>query len=317
MSAPLFSSEPEVTYVGHDLQRPECVLACASGRLFMSDGRGGITTIAPDGSQKRIGKSSLVPNGIALCRDGSFLVANLGPGGALWRVDAGGEAKPYLTEIDGRALPGVNFVGLDLQERIWVSISAHSTGEAYPVRAKTGYIILIDEKGARVVAEGLQYTNECRVDASGRYLLVNETFGRKLTRFSLRSDGSLRDRETYAEFSRGDFPDGLTLDADGGVWVMCVGSNRVYRVGPDRHIELVIDDSDDDIVDRLEAAFESDTLRRPDLGAASGSRLKNPSSLAFGGSDLRTAYLGSLKGTALASFRSPVAGVPQVHWNWN
>jgi len=313
----LFASEPEVTFVGHDLQRPECVLACASGRLFMSDGRGGVTTIAPDGTQRMIGKSNLVPNGIAWCRDGSFLIANLGPGGALWRIDPGGEAKPYLTEIDGRVLPGVNFVGLDMQERVWVSISAHSTGEHYPVNVKTGYIILIDGKGARVVADNLQYTNECRVDYSGRHLFVNETFGRRLTRFSVASDGSLGERETYAEFARGDFPDGLTLDAEGGVWVMCVGSNRVYRVGPDRAVETVLDDSVPEIVDKLETAYRSDRLRRPDLSVATGKRLKNVSSLAFGGKDLRTAYLGCLKGTSLASFRSPVAGTPQVHWNWS
>lgn len=317
MAAPLFSSEPHIRYVGHDLQRPESVLACASGRLYMSDGRGGVTTIAPDRAQQRIGTSHLVPNGIALCRDGSFLIANLGPGGAVWRIDPNGEAKPYLTEVDGRVLPGVNFVGLDMQERIWVSISAHSTGEDYPVHVKTGYIILIDSAGARIVADELQYTNECRVDASGRYLFVNETFGRRLTRFRLAEDGSLHERETYAEFSRGDFPDGLTLDADGGVWVMCVGSNRVYRVAPDRTIEKVLDDSDPGIIDRLEGAYASGTLRRPDLGAAQGPRLKNVSSLAFGGPDLRTAYMGCLKGTSLASFRSPVAGVPQVHWNWS
>ena len=317
MSGPLFAAEPEVTFVGHDLQRPECVLACASGRLFVSDGRGGVTTIAPDGAQRMIGNSSLVPNGIALCRDGSFLVANLGPGGGLWRIGTDGEATPYLTEVDGRVLPGVNYVGLDLQERIWVSISAHATGESYPVRAQTGFIVLIDGKGARIVADGLQYTNECRIDPSGRYLFVNETFGRKLTRFALAADGSLREKETFAEFSAGDFPDGLTLDAEGGIWVMCVGSNRVYRVGTDRRIETVIDDSVPDIVTKLEAAYLSDTLTRPDLSVAAGRRLKNVSSLAFGGPDQRTAYLGCLKGTSLASFRSPVAGVPQVHWNWS
>ena len=62
----LFPTEPELSFVGHDLERPECVLACASGRLFVSDGRGGVTTIAPDGTQHMIGQSSLVPNGIAL-----------------------------------------------------------------------------------------------------------------------------------------------------------------------------------------------------------------------------------------------------------
>ena len=33
-----------------------------------------------------------------------------------------------------------------------------------------------------------------------------------------------------------------------------------------------------------------------------------------GGNDLRTVYLGSLRGTTIPSFRSPVAGLPMVHW---
>ena len=36
--------------------------------------------------------------------------------------------------------------------------------------------------------------------------------------------------------------------------------------------------------------------------------------LAFGGPDLQTVYLGSLGGTALPSFRSPVPGLPMAHW---
>jgi sugar lactone lactonase YvrE len=307
--------EPDIMYVGKNLHRPECVLTCASGRLYMSDARGGVTTIAPDGTQRLIGGSDLTPNGIALCRDGSFLIANLGQGG-VWRIDAQGEARPYLTEVDGKTLPGVNFVALDMQERIWASVSAHDTSEVYPIAAKTGFIILIDKAGTRVVGDGLQYSNECRVDPTGRFLFVNETFGRKVTRFRIGTDGSLHDRETYAEFFAGDFPDGLTLDAEGGIWVMCVGSNRVYRVDAERRIETVIDDSVSETVDRLEAAYRSLTLRRPDLGASRGARIANVTSLAFGGPDLRTAYLGSLKGTSLASFRSSVAGLRPVHWDW-
>ena len=313
----LFPTEPELRFVGHDLERPECVLACASGRLFMSDGRGGVTTIAPDGVQHMIGQSSLVPNGIALCRDGSFLVANLSPVGGVWRIGADGQVTPFLQEIDGRVLPRVNFVALDMLERIWVCVSALATEDAYPIHAKTGFIVLIDKAGARIVADGLQYTNECRIDAASHYLYVNETFGRRLTRFTIARDGAVRNRETYAEFSRGDFPDGLTLDAEGGLWVVCVGSNRIYRVAQDRQMEMVLDDSIPATVAQLEAAFESNTLSRPALSSAAGRRLRNTSSLAFGGADLRTAYLGCLNGTSLASFRSPVAGLPQVHWNWS
>ena len=38
-------------------------------------------------------------------------------------------------------------------------------------------------------------------------------------------------------------------------------------------------------------------------------------SVTFGGPDLRTAYIGSLKGTRIPYFRAPVPGLPMVHWN--
>jgi hypothetical protein len=37
-------------------------------------------------------------------------------------------------------------------------------------------------------------------------------------------------------------------------------------------------------------------------------------SLTFGGPDLRTVYLGSVKGTTLPYFNSPVPGLPMIHW---
>jgi hypothetical protein len=39
------------------------------------------------------------------------------------------------------------------------------------------------------------------------------------------------------------------------------------------------------------------------------------SSVTFGGPDMKTVYLGSLMGTSIPCFRSPVAGLPMVHWN--
>lgn len=304
-------------FVGRDLARPECVLATATGRLFVSDRRGGVQAIDPDGAQRLIGTSHLLPNGIALLRDGSFLVANLGEEGGVWRIARDGSVRPYLLEVEGRALPRVNFVAVDALERVWACVSATDGGDRYPIDSKTGYIVLQDAAGARIVAEGLQYTNECRIDAEGRHLYVNETFGRRLTRFRLSAHGALHEPETVAEFGRGDFPDGLALDAEGGAWVVCVGSNRVYRASRDGPVQVVIDDADPACVDALEAAFQARTLMRPMLSAAAGRTLRNITSLAFGGSDLRTAYLGCLAGDSLAVFQSPVAGLAPVHWHWS
>ena len=37
-------------------------------------------------------------------------------------------------------------------------------------------------------------------------------------------------------------------------------------------------------------------------------------SVTFGGPDLRTAYIGSLRGSRIPYFRAPVPGLPMVHW---
>lgn len=305
-----------ITFVGNALHRPECVLATSQGRLFASDSRGGVLAIEPDGTQTLIGRSSIVPNGIALMRDGSFLVANLAPAGGVWKLTREGDAEPWLSEADGVSLPRVNFVALDADGRVWACISATDGGDNYPINAKTGFIVLSDTAGTRVVADGLRYANECRVSADGQWLYVNETFARRLTRFRIGLHGSLHDRVTVAEFDAGDFPDGIALDAEGGVFVVCVVSNRVYRVTMEGVRQTIIDDADMACVEAIERSYNTGTLTRPQLSAARGRLLPNITSLAFGGPDLRTAYMGSLGGSALAVFRSPVAGLPPVHWKW-
>jgi gluconolactonase len=37
-------------------------------------------------------------------------------------------------------------------------------------------------------------------------------------------------------------------------------------------------------------------------------------SVTFGGPDLKTVYVGNLRGTRILYFRSPVAELPMVHW---
>ena len=37
-------------------------------------------------------------------------------------------------------------------------------------------------------------------------------------------------------------------------------------------------------------------------------------SVTFGGPDLQTAYIGSLKGKRIPCFRAPAPGLPMVHW---
>jgi sugar lactone lactonase YvrE len=112
------------------------------------------------------------------------------------------------------------------------------------------------------------------------------------------------------------YPDGLYFDETGAFWVVSIVSNRVLRVTADLQQQLIVDDADAEHVDWVEQAFAGGTMGRPHLDRAAGERLRNVSSIAFGGPDRRRSYLGCLLGDALMQFESPFAGVEPVHWNW-
>lgn len=313
-----------VRFVGHGLNRPECVLATARGDLYTADWRGGVAHLRSDGTQvlyssRLPGNRPLRPNGIAFRADGSFLLADLGEDiGGVFALHRSGEVRPLLQQVDGVDLPPTNFVHVDATGRTWITVSTRHRprADAYRADVADGFIVLLDGRGARIVADGLGYTNEALVDPSGHWLYVNETFGRRMTRFRLGADGSLSGRETVTTFGSGTFPDGLTFDAEGGIWITSVVSNRVIRVDRDGGQQLILEDCDPAHLERCERAFVAGALGRPHLDTCGGQVLQNISSLTFGGADLRTAYLGCLLGERLACFRSPVAGHPLPHWNY-
>lgn len=312
-----------LTFVGSDLARPECVLCTAAGDVFVADWRGGVTRIAPDGAQrlcaaKHPDGGPLQPNGIALAADGSFLLAHLGAEtGGVFRLTGDGSALPFVLEADGVALPPSNFVLEDGEGRVWITVSTRRTPRALGYRrdAGDGFIVLADRAGARIVADRLGFANEVALDPTGEWLYVNETFARRLSRFRIGRGGALGPKEVVTTFGEGTYPDGLAFDAEGHAWIVSIISNRVLRVAPDGTPTVIVEDADPAHIAWTEAAWRTGELGRPHLDRAVSRVLKNTSSIAFGGADLRTAYLGCLLDTRLPVFRAPVAGHPPPHWH--
>ena len=196
----------ELEQVGQDLQRPECVLAHADGDLFVPDWRGGVTRVKADGSQETwlaVSTNDIRPNGIAMLPGGSFLLANLGVAGGVWRLHRDGTLVPFVTEMRARLLPADELRDRG-PTRSYVDLGQHAAraaaGRLWRPDIADGFIVLVDDMGARVVADGLHYTNEVRPDPSGQWLYIVETFGRRLVRYSLGGDGGLSGRETVVTF---------------------------------------------------------------------------------------------------------------------
>jgi sugar lactone lactonase YvrE len=323
----------DLSFAGRDLKRPECVLCMPSGRLYVAHRGGGILRIEPDGTQSLLawqqpsGMHDFIPNGFALLPDGTFLVANMGHDGGVWARRPGGKVEPYLMECDGERLAKANFVFNDEQGRVWITVTTRSdplskamTGLGQP-ELRDGFVCMADgsgpkASGARIVADGFAFTNEARIDPAGERFYVVETQGRRITRFRLGSSGELSGRETFTAFGHGTFADGMAFDAEGHLWVTSIVSNRLFRVAPDGKATLMFEDGNAERIAAVERALADGSVTREHFNSKSGACVHNIASIAFGGADLRTAYLGSLVGDTLAVFRSPVPGQPLPHWRY-
>ena len=314
----------DLAFVGQGLVRPECVLANAAGDLFAADWRGGVVHLRADGSQQLIAGPgpdglALKPNGIALLRDGSFLLTHLGNDeGGVFRLQRDGQVAPWLMHVEGIDLPPTNFVVEDAFGRFWITVSTRLKPRALGYRrsCNDGFIVRVDARGAAIAADGLGYTNEVALHPGGQWLYVNETFARRLSRFALREDGSLGAKEVITEFGSGTFPDGLAFDEEGHAWVVSIVSNRLIRVAPDGAQTLWLEEADAAHLAWVEVAYEAGTMGRPHLDGTPAKLLRNISSIAFTGADRRTAVLGCLLGERLATLRLPVAGVAPTHWSF-
>jgi gluconolactonase len=325
-----------ISFVGRDLQRPECVLAEPDGTLWSADARGGVMRIDTDGRQTLIAQEVVenrfppthagsvsryilegtLPNGLAFDSSGNFIIANFGTD-AVERMTRDGVSETLLDALDGRPLGKANFALTDSRGRIWITVHTRSDPWLISVNDKLpdGYIILIDERGARIAADGFIGTNEIRFDSGEEWLYVVESNARHLSRLRVADDGTLYDREVYGPRDLGGVPDGFAFDVAGNLWITLVNADRLIALTPELELLTLLDDGNADGVRTFDDAFFAGTMTPEVLGGGRGTLAPLMASVTFGGPDLRTVYLGSLMGTTLPSFRSPVAGLPLSHWH--
>ena len=110
----------------------------------------------------------------------------------------------------------------------WSSTTpAARTSDRRPARAASSCgSIPIDS--ATVVADGLDFPNGMVITPDGTTLIVAESIGRRLTAFTIGADGASSERRVFADGLDGP-PDGIALDAEGGVWTSMTLAHQFER----------------------------------------------------------------------------------------
>ncbi len=246
----------------------------------------------PDGS---LIYSDVTAGGIFELRAGeaprALLPGRRGVGGLLPHVDGGvvasgrsvfhfdGETQRELLAPDG--VPGFNDLSTDGEGRIYAGALRFRpmAGE----RPVPGGIWRIEGGGrGEPIARGVEWPNGIGHSADGATLYVSDTSRRVVMAFPAEGGGP---GEVFAEPGEG-VPDGLAVDAEGGVWV-ALGAAGIARYRPDGRLDQMLE---------VPASFTS--------------------SLSFGGGDGRRLFVttadldGDQRGGVVLSSRSEIPGLP-------
>jgi sugar lactone lactonase YvrE len=197
-------------------------------RLWFSDmGAARVMTVDLSGTTEVVAEVEERPSGLGWLPDGRLLVVSMGDR-RLLRREPDGRLVEHA-DLSGLASYDCNDMVVDGLGRAWVGNAGFDLS-ARPLQVRPAEIVLVTPEGeARVVDDEVVFPNGSVVTPDGGTLIVAESFGRRLTAFSIAEDGSLRDRRTFAALD-GHAPDGICLDAEGAVWFADAAGDACLRV---------------------------------------------------------------------------------------
>lgn len=235
------------------------------------------------------------PAAMALLEDGRLLIAF--------------RARMALAEAFGGPLQDVAMPGLELGEERFNDGKVDNQGRLWigtidrALTRPVGKIYRIDHRGIVAMDKGFTLSNGMAWSPDGATMYFSESFDRHVHCYRFDAGaGTIEPAGSLASFAgAAPKPDGLTVDAEGGIWCAVFGGSRVIRYLPDGTVDRVI--------------------QLP---------VTQPTSCMFGGPDLRTLFVTTatyqltpqqleeqpLAGSVLA-FKLDVAGLPEPFLNKN
>jgi sugar lactone lactonase YvrE len=212
------------------------------GRIWVADFyRHEVLSAREDGTDLRVEAAvPQQPSGLGWLPDGRMLVVSMRDRLLLRREPDG--ALVVHADLSGHVDGHPNDMVVDAQGRAYVGNFGFDLMAGAPVTST--HLLRVDPDGAVTrVAEDLWFPNGSVITDDG-VLLVDETFGNRVSAFDIAADGALVNRRVWASFgplpAETDLatvlpqlvvaPDGCCLDAEGALWIADGSHGRVVRV---------------------------------------------------------------------------------------
>ncbi|MDP9390038.1 MAG: SMP-30/gluconolactonase/LRE family protein [Actinomycetota bacterium] len=188
---------------------------------------------------------SMTPDGTVRRRSVGDVAAALRPrrgGGAVIAVERGF----VLEDADGALSPlepvwtdpsvRMNEGGCDPDGRFWCGSMAYDQIEG------AAALYRLDPDGAvHRVLDGVTVSNGLEWSPDGTLAYYDDTATHRTDVFDYDPETGLSGRRPFVRFGADDSPDGLTVDAEGGVWVALYGGSAVHRYDADGRLDAIVD----------------------------------------------------------------------------
>lgn len=302
----------EIRTVATGLRFPEGPVPLADGSVLVVEiARGTLTRVAPDGEVSVVADCGGGPNGAAIGPDGAVWITNNGGcfefidlgelllpgdvpdsyvGGSIQRVDLDtGEVDTVYTHVDGRSLLAPNDLVFDAHGGFW--FTDHGLRHDRSTDRGSVHYALADGSGVREVLKPLDSPNGIGLSPAGDVLHVAETHTGRVYSWNVPEPGVAEGAgllkphgDLLAGLAGLQLLDSLAVDGDGNVCVATLSNGGVTVISADgasvQHLAL-----DDPLV----------------------------TNLAFGGPDLRTAFVTASGTGRLLAMDWPVDGLALAH----
>ena len=220
------------------LRHPEGVAIDREGNVWCGGEGGEIYRIHRDGSSiELVASSEGFTLGLAFDGNGNLYTCDL-KHAAVFRLDRTGSLERFAHGSGRRKIRIPNFPVVDESRKCLYVSDSHDMEEPGPGIWRFD---LDTGEGDLWYDRPMTFANGMALSSERDLLYVAETFARRVTRIPVLEDGAAGEAETFVEGIER-LPDGLAFDTEGNLYVSCYEPSRIYRVSPDREINLLVDD---------------------------------------------------------------------------